>query len=577
MSAISAYFASKLQSALDGRLGVVRDFAIVHYALLRFLIAVLITATDLIYGLYRFPVFTAGLLVLEMLVCVYMLLRRNPIVVFTEACCSIWTTALMMVGFRGVAAAEADRIKEMEELIDRLLQENQKLHMENADLLVKVNQVQETLVAFQESFKVPVPDISKVSIGLIVIILLAVVYLAVRKLARDIRARVALDEEYLPLRDLGLSINRESYRAGSEEVEMDPPKSLLQISSIDSIPLGHGIVVKNPSKPTEPLLLTATHVVADKSKVFISRHEGTTMVLDLGAKCYNLGTDVSMIPLTQTHLTVLGISKRDLASLARQSVTLENVMAFCPPKATMGAARPAKEFGLVTYSGTTRPGYSGTPYMVGKTVHAIHTGSTSLANVGVDAALITARIIRAYSPAEKDEDTSDWLFDEVTKIIGKGKAPEWKHYGADIYEVKINGRYYQAYEDDMREMGIFPSEESYPAYNDSDSGNGPQGSALVQGPGRSEQSNAAQSPSASISSPTMSLPLPTESILSSIAHLQSTVAQLVSASPPTVASSKGKRKLSKTARAATRGSQATKPSTPPTVAASQPSTSSAQS
>lgn len=116
----------------------------------------------------------------------------------------------------------------------------------------------------------------------------------------------------------------------------------------------------------------------------------------------------------------------------------------------------AAEFGVVDYSGSTRPGFSGAPYIVGGRVVGIHLAH-KVRNFGAAAMLIQLRL--KHLSGERREASEDVAV--LKSLRGKGKK-FWKRVGAgDEFEVMVNGRYYRVDQDEFEELKAYEQADAW--------------------------------------------------------------------------------------------------------------------
>lgn len=174
------------------------------------------------------------------------------------------------------------------------------------------------------------------------------------------------------------SITFESIRAGSEFIDVPMPSCQVQILDEHGAPLGFGI------RDEDDFLVTNYHVVDGHSFVLLR---------DRAQNCYRIFVpsfksvshiDLAFVPININIWSKLGTSK---AILATDAVFPCSVSISNNGKGSVGSLDTTTSIVLVSYSGSTLPGYSGAPYVSGKRIVALHVGAGTN-NVAIPAYVI---------------------------------------------------------------------------------------------------------------------------------------------------------------------------------------------
>nr|UGO57251.1 MAG: hypothetical protein 1 [Riboviria sp.] len=187
----------------------------------------------------------------------------------------------------------------------------------------------------------------------------------------------------------------------------------------------------------EGFIFTATHVVVGADRVWF--------------RFGNEEREVTEKP-TQIDLDVARYSYEPFSSwqLGSGKLAPRFTNQFCKVHngdfETYGRLTKSLVVGMVEYTGTTLPSFSGAPYFVGRTVYGIHMGA-GVVNQGYDAAFI--RVLLSSIPKKESAGegfTSDpqELYEEMMR---SGKELEYRHMSNDYYVVRI-GDAYQTYDEE---------------------------------------------------------------------------------------------------------------------------------
>lgn len=229
------------------------------------------------------------------------------------------------------------------------------------------------------------------------------------------------------------------------------------------------------------VVVTAKHVIrGDAGRLRLQSARGTLEVEPARFHFCEGGADIAYAILDDREFTMLGLAKAKLVPATGDCGT---AYATCQTtmEQTTGMVREAISgseplFGLVRYSGSTRPGFSGAPYYMTNKVYGMHTGAAS-ENLGYDASYIQMKL------RNLEESSEDYFAHVVAQHRRKGKKLYVHSTGdPDIVEVKINGQYFRLSRDAVDETAVrVPDVVHY----DGESGNvsGPSHNASVLGLG----------------------------------------------------------------------------------------------
>lgn len=213
-------------------------------------------------------------------------------------------------------------------------------------------------------------------------------------------------------------------------------------------------------------IVTAAHVIEGGYRKYgLGVPEGPIYELDISKALTE--DDLAVIPVSQTLLSRVGLKTATLDNAPDLFVRITGPV---QPGTTIGMLKPTNVFGILEYTGTTFPGYSGAPYIASaRTVVAMHlSGGTS--NLCYASAYISMRLSRMMG-VETEEDDDDSIIPEKKKgknKVGRGstrkrKSADWysEELGPDTkikvrrsrhdpteWEVELNDHYYVMAEDE---------------------------------------------------------------------------------------------------------------------------------
>lgn len=484
---------------------------------------VLLHLLNIILYVHKYPLFGFVLLGTELGIMLWLLNVHPTAAAFR----GVWN-AIMSVfsfGYILVEAVEDDkRIKELQEMVNTLMEENHKLLDELTIIrkeLIATRKDSNNILAFLASLGDHPAAMQVAAVVLLSLILLLTVFLVVKGVyQRRVFARRLDRGDYIEL---------ESFREGSTFVSVNSPPAVMKVVNADTEhPLGHASIVRDAAAPSMLFVLTAEHVVAGEERVKIVGPKG--LQLGLPRDYVRLDEDIVVYELSKTTLLdsireKIPFTVKDCLRLARKATSIAPATIFASGKSSQGTLMATKNFGILSYSGSTEKGFSGAPYVSGNEILGVHTAATSKTNLGVDSNLIRARLLHRLDQLKgadnslvelEDSDTTAYVIEEVMKRAGKGI--KWKKYGGDSYDVLLDGKYFAVEEEDMYEMGLlkrpdFAYTEAFdkpstskavpekfdtnPQYDDSE--NSKRGSVLAQAPGACQEQDSAPQPSTTVS------------------------------------------------------------------------------
>lgn len=206
--------------------------------------------------------------------------------------------------------------------------------------------------------------------------------------------------------------------------------------------LGYGLRIQNT------LVFPKHLVLAAEGRDFIAM--GVRGKVLLNQRIFDSAnmSDVAYMPLSESLWTQIGASK---AKLIAMKSTLANVAIFGPRGLSFGSAFQTKIRGLINYTGSTVPGYSGAGYTVNGQLLGMHLGTTNLVNMGVTALTLVRDLKNSMA----------------VETAAQSAAPSW-------ISTEPDNQFWddEADEEDDRSDGDSVDEDLYDAYMRSAKGRG---------------------------------------------------------------------------------------------------------
>lgn len=200
-------------------------------------------------------------------------------------------------------------------------------------------------------------------------------------------------------------IAAESRVEGSEEVPMFPPVYQLCIGyagksgAIDIV--GCGIRVELASRH---FLMTAAHNLAFDEPLYLVNSPYKIKLIKHPVKIF-AGRDIGLVELTDAEFSELGVRKAVFSNRG-SGKTYVNIVG-CFNKGTTGYLESTDVCGIIRYSGTTAPGYSGAAYASGNHVYGIHTTGGGKGNMGIPIMFAYYMALIALGQGEVSEEAYD--------------------------------------------------------------------------------------------------------------------------------------------------------------------------
>lgn len=253
-----------------------------------------------------------------------------------------------------------------------------------------------------------------------------------------------------------LAYNTESIRPNSALTKFDIPPSQVLLGTLSGDRfVAHGCGVRVDVQSVEGCyIVTALHVYQGLSDDFAVRGKtGSISVSKNFLKCSGaqspreciiLDTDVCAFPLSANEASRIGVSKSTIVGQLAGTGTLARIVGPTSEGSTGVLREDVSVFGRLIYDGSTVAGFSGAGYIVGSSVAGVHAAG-GVRNVGYSLRL--AYVTLLYFLRIKQEDTSDWLRDVITKKKKKVYVDlTWAHL--DSKRIKVNGEYHIIDKDD---------------------------------------------------------------------------------------------------------------------------------
>nr|WKV34344.1 MAG: RNA-dependent RNA polymerase [Riboviria sp.] len=263
------------------------------------------------------------------------------------------------------------------------------------------------------------------------------------------RARANITEE-IPLIDIQSPESRQSSEIRREAILASSPikdnprydRSIFKIFTVNSeyadmihyTGLGFWTDIGNAGG----VFLTAGHVLPEFGEVLLMNAMDDAKKIRIQVSDWTVMDeyDVAYMEPLQDHTSRLGISKSRAAhSRLRETIV---VSAYGRNATSLGTVKPQEESIHLKYVGSSKPGFSGSPYISGRTVFGMHQGSTSEYGSGIDVGFLSLKLNKLLKV--KMESTEDWLMDEIEKTHRRGGKIKWSEYGLDDVVIDIRGK-----------------------------------------------------------------------------------------------------------------------------------------
>nr|UJG28014.1 VP1 [Ulaatai Melophagus solemo-like virus] len=252
----------------------------------------------------------------------------------------------------------------------------------------------------------------------------------------QLKEKLGIKVKEIPSKTVTKPVYGESFRHNSPEQATFRPKCQVlvgRVSNGDFMVFGSAIRIWDS-------LVTPTHVVMDASDgddfVWVKGSQG---VISINVNDFiELDTDIAMVNLTATQFSKIGCPQASINEAIPNSGEFVSICGV-QGKGTVGKlVHDHTTFGKVCYSGTTMPGYSGSPYMKGTMVVGVHCWGGQV-NGGYSASYIKTLIMSINRC--RYEATEDWLL----KVFSSGKMSKSDVYlvgGNDEARIRYNGQYH---------------------------------------------------------------------------------------------------------------------------------------
>lgn len=147
--------------------------------------------------------------------------------------------------------------------------------------------------------------------------------------------------------------------------------------------------------------------------------------------------DLMLIKCTEQEFSVMGLGKISIEHIISETNGETVQIVGLDGRGTTGVLRHSNMFGMVIYDGTTKNGYSGSPYVKGNRVLGVHLCGGKL-NQGYSMSYINMLINSIERIVNED---SDDFIEQMIKRRGK-KAFKLAGLRHDEVQIRIDGRYH---------------------------------------------------------------------------------------------------------------------------------------
>lgn len=168
-------------------------------------------------------------------------------------------------------------------------------------------------------------------------------------------------------------------------------------------------------------VMTCWHVIAGAEKIRLVR--GTNSV-ELSPDSFEHLERLGDVALYREGKNLLWLKQAKLSRVALNQKDKQMVMIHNGDMASMGPLSGNPSFGMVTYSGSTAKGFSGSPYYMGNVVYGLHFGAQAV-NMGYEAAFLALQL--------SNESSDDYYLD----LIAAGQYHDVSVSAYDPAEVNV--------------------------------------------------------------------------------------------------------------------------------------------
>lgn len=189
---------------------------------------------------------------------------------------------------------------------------------------------------------------------------------------------------------------------------------------------------------TDGYFLTAAHVLPAEGDIMLRSANDEKKEYKMGVRKWTLmeDYDVAYFRPPQKMTTTLGLRKaKVMKNTLKQSVV---VSVYGRDKTSCGPLKTMEKTIYLMYEGSSVGGFSGSPYMSGKTVCGLHIGSSKENGMGIDAAFLSMKLRRNL----RLESSEDFIYDEIHKAMNEDRELDWRDYGLDDVVVTVRGKDY---------------------------------------------------------------------------------------------------------------------------------------
>nr|QJI53812.1 MAG: hypothetical protein 1 [Solemoviridae sp.] len=264
------------------------------------------------------------------------------------------------------------------------------------------------------------------------------------RIVADFRARAGVTrEEQIPLSEL----RREAMLPQSPLVGVETyDKCIFKIFQVDRdysdllhyVGLGFWCGMAESAAGGLGMFLTAQHCLPAEGEIVLQNANNDRKSVRVPVANWSTleEYDVAYLVPEQSTTTKLGISKAKAPNQRLKQCAVVTV--YGRDKSSMGPLKAFEDSINLKYVGSTTPGFSGSPYMSGRTVYGMHLGSTQDMGMGIDVGFLNMKLTRKL--VMRKESTEEWLLDEIEKAEQAGRKINWTRYGLDDVVIEINGR-----------------------------------------------------------------------------------------------------------------------------------------
>lgn len=196
--------------------------------------------------------------------------------------------------------------------------------------------------------------------------------------------------------------------------------------------------------------LTAYHVLPATGEIMLRSANDESKYFKMPVSEWTLleGFDLAYYEPPQNITTKLCLRKAKVPQNTLRGSEVATV--YGRDQTSMGIITSMEDSFNLRYAGSTYKGFSGSPYITGKTAYGIHTGSTQETGFGIDLALVSMKL--AHMNKLSLESSDEFVFNELLKDIRGKRKLDIRRAGLDDVIINVGGRDFFYDDDEFNQM-----------------------------------------------------------------------------------------------------------------------------